>query len=363
MAAKSYAAKRISGYLRSLSKGASLLGALRRARSNGSVGNARRGRTGARSGGSRTRQRSRSRRGGNVKVEGTGGQISGTKRTGRVKRFTKQLYKRVSPQYIYSNDQTYYTGTAGAQAVWKFDMLCNNTTTTNNNDLNKIMNQASSYQQQITIGGTSYPVTGLAPNTQKVYLEQATTKLMLTNEEDTNCEYFIYEMIAKSDHSLDAVSCWETGLSDEQDITTAGPGLRGIVGVSPFSSERFCEFWKVIKKTRIVLGQGQSHSHYINYKPRRVFNAEALVNGDIYLKGLSYTCMVVQAGLPLHDVTNNGATTAPTATAAVWTKQIKYKVVSNNQTIFSLLTNKFTNPASMLEMDEARGVAEQPAAA
>jgi len=334
------------------------------------LGSRLRGRSRTRTSGSRARTRTRSKsrgRRGNVKVEGTGGQISGTKRTGRVKRFTKQLYSRVSPQYVYTNSQTYYTGAPGSQAVWGFAMFDNQPATVTDNDLNRIMNQASNYQQQvnITVGAFNgtFPITGLAPSTQKVYLEQATTKLMLTNEEDTNTEYFIYELLSKSDHSIDPVSAWETGLSHEADATSAGPGLRGVVGVSPFSSQQFVQYWKCIKKTRIVLGQGQSHSHYINFKPRRVVNAEMLANGDIYFKGLSYSCMVVQAGLPLHDTTNNKATTAPTATAAVWTKQLKYKVVNASQTVYTLVGNNFTNPAGMSEMDTARGTANAPAAA
>lgn len=268
----------------------------------------------------------------------------------------------MSPQYIYSNDQTYTTGQAGQQVVWKFDMFCNNVTTTNNNDLTKIMNQAANYQQNVTISGTTYQIAGAAPNTQKVYLEQGTTKLMLTNEEDTNCEYYIYEMVSREDHSQDALYCWELGLVDETD-PIAVVNRRGVVGISPFSSERFTQFWKVIKKTRIVLGEGQSHSHYINYKPRRVVNAELLTSGDVYFKNLSYTCMVVQAGLPLHDVTSGTATTAPTATAAVWTKQLKFKVVSNNQTVYTLLYNNFTNGTVQSEMDAARGVPQAPAGA
>lgn len=265
---------------------------------------------------------------------------------------------------MYTNNNAYNTGVAGAQTTFEFNLFDNQTATTTDNDLNRIMNQASNYQQQVSVGGVTYPVTGLAPNTQKVYIEQATVKLMLTNQEDTNVEIFIYESVSKMDHSVGAAGGWEGGLGDEQDNTYAGGGFRrNVVGVSPFSSEQFVTYWKCIKKTRIVLGQGQSHCHYINFKPRRVFSAEKLVNADYFLRGLSYNVMVTQAGLPLHDTTNNRATTAPTAIAAVWTKQLKFKTLNQNQTVYTLLTNALTNPVAMQEMDIARGTAQAPAAA
>lgn len=319
-----------------------------------------RGRSRTRTAGSRARTRSRSRsrrRGGNVKVEGTGGQISRTKRTGRVKRFTKNLYKRLAPQYIYTNSQALTSGGAGAQAVSSFAVLDNFPATTTDNDINKIMNQATTYQQQVVIGGTTYPVSGLAPNTQKVFLEQCTVKLMLTNQEDTNVELTIYEAIAKQDASIGMLAAWENGLSDEADGVATGGFRRGVVGISPFSSQQYCQFWRTIKKTRIVLGQGQSHSHMINYKPRRVFSAEELQNSDGNFRNLTYGVMVVQAGMPLHDATNLCATTAPTSIAMCWTKQIKFKTLNQNQTVYTLLNNVFTTTGVDEEMDVARGVA------
>lgn len=314
--------------------------------------------TSGRKPGSRTTTRTKRKRS-NVKVEGAGGQISGFKRTGRIKRFTKQLYKRVSPQFIYANKSNRLFGTAGQQAIQTYYLLDNVAAQpTTDNDFNNMADVANNGELYADTGalGLIYPVKSYSPKTVKYFIDQVTAKYMMTNQENTNVELFIYDLVAKKDGSITPEGAWSGGLTDEG----GNASYRNTVGISPFVSPQFNAYWKVLKKTRVVLGTGQSHCHYINWKCQKVFNQEKLADSPYYIKGLSYATMIIQTGLPVTDTTGSTVTTAGTDVASVMTKQVKFKVVRDANQTFRNYFNNLTTPGNAAQqmVDAATGAVE-----
>jgi len=260
----------------------------------------------------------------NVKVEGTGGQLSRFIRSNPAHKLAKMMEKINPPRYIYWNAGLRLTGTPGLQCATFFPYL------TGGGYLPTGLSNETQYNDLATMLFQSSGSTGLSNATANPYkttqfvVKQATGSVKLTNQDSGNVEIILYDCVTKLDGNQDPLGCWYSGLNDEASASTFAGGTLP-VGSIPQASQMFNTHYKVKQKTRILLGQGQSHVHQVNLKPNRLVRGEELYDANAYLRGLTYFCMVVASGLPANDsVTNTQVSTGAVNVDIVYTKQMQY---------------------------------------
>lgn len=116
-------------------------------------------------------------------------------------------------------------------------------------------------------------------------------------------------------------------MSSQNPVAT--PGNWTVCGASPFDSQLFKDYFKVAKRTKVMLSQGASHRHFIHLKPNKVIldsEVKTQTGGTIgALAGLTMFTMVVVQGLPqtLGDGSNQ-ATISGGELAVVQQQRYKY---------------------------------------
>lgn len=156
-------------------------------------------------------------------------------------------------------------------------------------------------------------------NNKLLMLRGATAKAMLTNQHQSPCKITIYDCVSKRDtngNDLPA-DAFNTGLSDQSGGTVGA----NEVGITPYKSVYFNQFWKIRKVTNITLDPGASHIHYIKAKVNKVISRELLVQSPaVFYKYFTCIPLVVHHGFPINDAAIvNSVSTASTALDVVWT--------------------------------------------
>ena len=92
----------------------------------------------------------------------------------------------------------------------------------------------------------------------------------------------IYDIIARRDQTtastdFDPTNAFTNGLGDEGAYTSSH------VGKLPFASKIFTQYFKICKVTHLIMSEGQTHVHRINFKPMKILNKEVelLSTGNI----------------------------------------------------------------------------------
>lgn len=133
----------------------------------------------------------------------------------------------------------------------------------------------------------------------------------------------IYEVTVKHDvASIDAAAFWTFALAQEamtsQNIVAAANFPLGGVftprvqlltdpGSVPEASEAFRAFWKIEKRTKVILGPGDLHSHKVFHSNPKLLSLEVWDNAPGHNNGHKhYTgqTMVVLRGVPVTDTTS-----------------------------------------------------------
>lgn len=263
------------------------------------------------------RRRYRRRSSGNVKVEGSGGQISYTARSNpRPSTGAKILMKANAPNYWYNSYATRLESVIGKAAIISTTLMGGGTFSATypgyDNDLGAIQ-----YAVETSITGAS--------KTAKYLVEQGTHDFRMTNQDNGNVEIHIWDVIVKRDTNLAPVAAYVNGLNNMQGSTTINQ-FAIPAGVFPQQSSQFNQYYKVIKHQRVILGQGQSHSHTVKMCPKRMFHSELLSEANISIKGFTVHTLIQVMGMPQNDATTK--TTVSLGKAAVdiaVTKMIKYR--------------------------------------
>ena len=118
--------------------------------------------------------------------------------------------------------------------------------------------------------------------------------------------------------SYDPTTAWTTGMTDE------GSYAKENVGVLPFASRIFTNFFKIAKVTHVLMAEGQTHVHRINFKPNKVLCREVEYISNANIKRLTIYQMVVCYGTP-SDPLSTVVTTCPCKIDYVVKKQYTYK--------------------------------------
>lgn len=181
--------------------------------------------------------------------------------------------------------------------------------------------------------------------TNRYVLESLQAELMITNSSLATAYVEIYDIVRKKDanqtefnFTRDPVSAWIQG---EYDSSQNMPTDFKVINASPFDSQVFKEFFKVVKRTRVEMSQGATHRHAVNLKPNRLINAAMPNFTDGDYAGLTCYTMVVFKGQPASVSTEAGAvvTTAQIALDFVTGTRYKYTWVQDTTQSAYLVDN------------------------
>lgn len=231
----------------------------------------------------------------------------------------KSVLKTMSKNFYVENNAGRTTSTVGNQEVTRVAQLFAPST------LNPII---------ATISGSA---------TQKAVLLSCTAETMITNQGLGTVRVTLYDIISRRDVNNATIgypdNAVKTGLADEG----ASAGSYSVVGTTPFSTDRFTQFYKVVKVTHIYLAQGQTHSHRIHYAPNRVVNREYTNLGGTStyaLRNLSCFTLMYQHGQVANDVTTKTQVSIG-ATALDWVTryQYKYSYIDDSVTNYQYVNN------------------------
>ena len=115
------------------------------------------------------------------------------------------------------------------------------------------------------------------------------------------------------------------GVNGSPGSQTAG----GTPGCTPYDSQFFKDYFKVDRKSIVLLPQGGSHRHFTNFHPNTLVKEDEL-DSCYGTKRLNRWVMINVKGLPIVDKTTPGAIRASPATATlswVQTRRIKFQFV------------------------------------
>lgn len=213
-----------------------------------------------------------------IVAEGTGGQYSkfSLKNTNFLE---KSVDKTIAPFKSVWNNAGQLKSTVGLQTYGKVLTLWDGTDVT---------------QIDTDINGAS--------TASRFVLESGTAEVMFSNIYLSNVTVDIYDVIARKDISgaavADTTTAWTNGATAE---SAAGEGTK--LGSTPFQSEYFNQYWKVMQKTHIVLGAGQMHKHCVDIDAHKLMSYAYTQNTAYGYKDLTYNCLVVISGAPANDST------------------------------------------------------------
>lgn len=184
-------------------------------------------------------------------------------------------------------------------------------------------------------------------NAAKVFINSGHATAFITNAESTNVHFTIFDLISTMDGgslNTDPATVFLAGFVD----AVGGAAANGtLIGSSPYNNPRFTQCYRIVKDTPIILGPGQTHTHNIHYAPNRMFNHEksrinAVASGPI--TGLSYHCMIVQHGTPVHDATTETTVTIGLSKLdIVLCEQLSFKTGAVSYPTNSISTTLVTN--------------------
>lgn len=193
-----------------------------------------------------------------------------------------------------------------------------------------------------------------------------------TNQEKGNVELVLYDIIPKRDvtaagvaGNYDVLSSWNVGLNDvtyasnSSSPSTAG---KANLGSTPFDSVLFCQYYTVIKKTKVMLSQGSTHIHRVRSLWNGMLN-HTYTEEYTYLRGKSVITLAVVNGMPLNDqTTKTNIAVGAAAVDVVTVTRIVYQGYINNLFTYSFGDNQ-QSVATPYVMDEGSGEPEADAAA
>ena len=180
--------------------------------------------------------------------------------------------------------------------------------------------------------------------------KSATVEHFITNQTNGNVFVDLYEVVSKIDQGL------SPEISTQQEITTpleafdnglASAGLGNAfydiagtaytypgsttMGVTPTMSQQFKKLWKILKKTTLCLGSGETVQHQSVHKPNYKFDY-AKTRGELsgaetveeaYVRGLTVFTMAIVHGQPC-DLDADG-TVGLTIPEINWTSNVVYR--------------------------------------
>jgi len=227
------------------------------------------------------------------------------------------------------------------------------------------------------------PVPGVGGNLPyRILLQSVTGNLTMANACSAPVELEIFDIVLKRDLPLalqwtqhgnswtvpetypDAM--WAQGsYANNATINTGGSAFSANIAASPFDSTLFNAYFKVKKRTKVLLGQGGVHRHSVVSRVNKLldsvmFNQNANqsmtipTSGVLGWKGVTTFCMVIQKGLPVSSAeTASIVTSAETHVDIIQDFRLKWNYVvdnsfgvQNNDSLQTPAVGQIINPGS-----------------
>lgn len=227
-----------------------------------------------------------------------------------------------SPNYTISNAATSFAALSGFQGSRFLGFM-------NNSDFTQIL--------------AAMPAQAPAGNaTRRFLLERLQANVVYTNASSASCTLDLYDIATKLDNDLGIANAWQTGVAMETTLPAGTPPVN-VLGVKPWQSQQFKEFFKVVRTTHVNLAAGASHRHNISLSPNIVLKEQRILE-NINYSGLSYFTLAVVKGVPVCDDGDvpRLVSTAPITIDLVLERNLKYRWISDTDTDLYIQNNLVT---------------------
>nr|WAE42308.1 MAG: capsid protein [Cressdnaviricota sp.] len=199
-----------------------------------------------------------------------------------------------------------------------------------------------------------------AVQTNKFLIKSCSAETLITNQDSGNVNIVLYDIIARRDLSTSSnlsspLAAFQNSLADEGGSNSNYQ----FVGTTPFSSDLFTQFFKVVKMTHLTLGQGQCHTHRVKFNVNSIIDGELIQYNTNGFKGVSCWTMAVTSGMPYNDsTTKTQVSTGSIAIDIVNKRQYSYTWMQDVDTNYSF-SNQIAGSFTVSEdiMNEATGTA------
>lgn len=180
----------------------------------------------------------------------------------------------------------------------------------------------------------------------RLVIENAQTEITFTNSNNCAAEVELYDIVFKRDVSVDQTLKTNTatyvfttidqmiqqGCQAGASIAPGGTDVSRLIGASPYDSQPFKTFCRVVKRTHVMLASGASHRHQANIGINKLIDASLASDlTKAYVKGFSYATLIVARGVAAYagqDV-GGGPTTNGVFLNVVTSTRIKYTYVQD----------------------------------
>jgi len=170
--------------------------------------------------------------------------------------------------------------------------------------------------------------------TRRFLLERIEQKVTYTNASSASCILDLYQIVVKQDNDLvSALTAWQDGVQMETALPAGTPPW-AVLGIKPWHSQRFKEFFQVVKSYSINLSPGASHQHTSLITPNVIMKEQRIRENNCY-KGLTQFVLAVVKGVPVCDDAD--------VPRLVSTAPIKIDLVTENNTKYRWITDVDTD--------------------
>lgn len=223
--------------------------------------------------------------------------------------FTALVRKNASsPNYQVGNGPNNFAALSGLQGYQSYPLM-------RRNELNLILNAMPAQAP-----------TGNA--TRRFLLERVQSNIVYTNASSASCTLDLYDIAVKRDHDIASpADAWAAGIQME---TTTPSSPVTILGIKPWQSQQFNEFFKVVRTTHVNLAAGAAHRHNIALSPNVLMKEQRIAENVCYA-GITYFTLAVVKGVPVCDDSDvpRLVSTAPIQIDVVREFSVKYRWVSD----------------------------------
>lgn len=186
--------------------------------------------------------------------------------------------------------------------------------------------------------------------TRRFLLERIEQKITYTNASSASCILDIYQVVCKQDNDLtSALAAWQDGVQMETSLPPGTPPW-AVLGIKPWHSQRFKEFFQVSKNYSINLSPGASHQHTVMLSPNVIMKEQRIRENNCY-KGLTSFVLAIVKGVPVCDDNDvpRLVSTAPIKIDIVSESNTKYRWIADVDTDLYITNNLTTllQPESM----------------
>lgn len=194
--------------------------------------------------------------------------------------------------------------------------------------------------------------------TRRFLLERIEQKVTYTNASSASCVLDLYQVAVKQDNDLvSALTAWQDGVIMETSLPAGTPPW-AVLGIKPWHSQRFKEFFKIVYSKSVNLAAGASHQHTTVLSPNMIMKEQRVRENNCY-KGLTQFVLAVVKGVPVCDDADvpRLVSTAPIQVDIVTENNTKYRWISDTDTDL-YITNNLTTLLQPENMNVFQGQAQ-----